>query len=144
MEPMELIEQAFARSEHNLDRGLDGFPLERAAEPPGGEARSFDDILRHLVGCDLWFLSCVRIDASDAPVSREDIEAAGGEKLVALRRTLREYTLAKLRAAGDEALADPPEKYDYPSCLDLWLYAAEHDFWHAGQVQMLKMLFAHQ
>jgi len=75
-------------------------------------------------------------------VSQEEIDAAGGDKLPALKRRVREYMLAKVRAAGEEALAEPPEKYDYPTRLDLWLYAAEHEFWHAGQIQALALLFA--
>ncbi len=143
MEPMELVERAFQRSMHWLDVAVGDFPVaERAAERPGGEAKSFDEVLRHLAGCDLWFLRCARVDASDAPVSQEEIDAAGGDKLPALKRRVREYMLAKVRAAGEEALAEPPEKYDYPTRLDLWLYAAEHEFWHAGQIQALALLFA--
>jgi len=67
---------------------------------------------------------------------------ASGEELPALKRRVREYMLAKVRAAGAEARAEPPENYDYPTRLDLWLYAAEHEFWHAGQIQALALLFA--
>ena len=143
MEPMQLVDRAFQRSRRNLDVALADFPVrEMAGRQPGGEAKSFDQIMHHLVGCDLWFLSCAKIAAEDAPVTREQIEAAGGEELVDMGRRLREYTLEKIHAAGPEALAEPPERYDFPTRLDLWLYAAEHEFWHAGQIQALALLWA--
>ncbi|MGC9320110.1 MAG: hypothetical protein ACP5KN_18910 [Armatimonadota bacterium] len=142
MDPMELVDRAFERSMHWLGEALSDFPIARASEHPGGDAKSFDQIMRHLAACDLWFLECAGIDAAGAPVSREEIDAAGGGEVVALKRRLREYTLAKVDDAGEGALAEPPENYDYPTRLDLWLYAAEHEFWHAGQVQALALLFA--
>lgn len=143
MEPMDLVDRAFQRAQHNLETALGDFPVQQmASRRPGGDAKSFDQILHHLVGCDLWFLSCAKIDTEDAPVTREQIEAGSAEELVAMGRRLREYTLQKIHAAGPEALAERPKKYDYPTRLDLWLYAAEHEFWHAGQIQALALLFA--
>ena len=140
MEPMQLVDRALQRSRHWLDVAVKDFPVqEMASKQPGGEAKAFDQIMHHLVGCDLWFLSCAKIGTDDAPHTREQIEAVSGEELVAMAQRVREYTLEKIHAAGTEALAEPPERYKYPSRLDLWLYAAEHEFWHAGQVQALAL-----
>jgi len=143
MQVMELVDRALQRSRHWLEVAIEDFPVqEMASRSPGGDAKSFDQIMHHLVGCDLWFLRCAKIDSDDAPVTQEQIEAASGEELVAMARRLREYTLAKIHAAGPEALAESPGQYDYPTRLDLWLYAAEHEFWHAGQIQALVLLWA--
>jgi uncharacterized damage-inducible protein DinB len=144
-EPLAFVERALARSRRNLHIAINDFPMERSAEKPGGEAKSFDEILRHVAHCDLWFTECADIAHEDAPGQREDIDAASGQALVRLADELREYVLGKIREWSPAHLMSPmaPGKaYGYPSLVDLWLYAAEHEFWHAGQLQALALLYA--
>ena len=144
-EPLAFVERALARSRRNLHEAMSDFPMARSAEKPGGEAKSFDDILRHVVHCDLWFMECADIAHEDAPGQGEDIDAASGQALVRLAEDLREYVVGTIRACSADDLMTPmaPGKaYGYPSLVDLWLYAAEHEFWHAGQIQALALLYA--
>ncbi|MFQ6133353.1 MAG: hypothetical protein ACE5R4_15025 [Armatimonadota bacterium] len=137
----ELIARALQRSRHWLNVAWEDFPTNRAAESPGGQAKSCDEILRHIGGCDLWMLECSHLDPKEAPVQHEQMEAASGEALFGLLGELRTYVEGRIgQLSGDDLLREPGG-YPYPTCIDLWIYAAEHEFWHAGQVQALALLF---
>jgi uncharacterized damage-inducible protein DinB len=144
--PKELSLRALQRTSKCLRESFAAFPAEHWRESPRGQANSLREVLGHLCGVEHWWRE--NLGWSD----RSDWGTAQGEALAAA--TLAEV-LEQFDAARDgllQFLAEQPDAFfenPVPACqygglqtgADLCLYMGEHDFYHAGQVQMLEMAF---
>jgi len=144
--PRELALRALDRTTRCLRESFDAFPQDRWRESPRGQANSLREVLGHLCGVEQWWRENLGWeDRSDWSTAEQQALAAE-----ALDHVLAQFTAA--REGLLRFLTERPDSFfesPLPSCrygglqtgAELCLYMGEHDFYHAGQIQMLEMAF---
>jgi len=121
------------------------FPLDRWRESPGGQANSLFGVLDHLVWCEDWWLANIGAEERFSETARRERVAAcaSAEEMLELVWSGRRLLMRTLRKQPDTFWENPVPTSHYgnrfQSGAELCCYMAEHDFWHAGQIEMLRM-----
>ncbi len=138
--------RAIERTTRWFEDVIKDFPVHRWRESPGGEANDFRGVMIHLINSIDWFLRNLAVPEEIRPAPPNPEACQSGQELVEMFRTARAKQLDVLRSLPEEQFDQPsPEcKYPFNSGAELILYSAEHDFWHIGQIQMLKMALSPQ
>jgi uncharacterized damage-inducible protein DinB len=140
--PKELALRALNRTGDVLFRDLSSFPLDRWREKPGGQANDLFGILLHLIQCEPWWLDNIGILEGERPPLPKPEEYGSAEEMVETLRKARGHRLELLEDRPEGFFEDPVPTCKYGhlhSGAELFLYAAEHDFYHVGQINMLQM-----
>jgi len=145
--PKSLALRALERTTKCLWESFASFPKRRWRESPGGRANSFQGVLTHLYWCeDWWRLNIGSTEPDDEEIIRQQLEACSSARELIALFNRRRRRLLRILAAQPEGFFDDP----VPTChhgglrtgAELCLYMGEHDFYHAGQIQMLEMALA--
>lgn len=143
--PKELAIRALKRTTDALFRDLKDFPLERWREKPGGDANDLFGILLHLIQCEPWWLDNIGIPEAERPSLPKPGEYQSAEQMMETLRDARRHLRGILEERPDTFFEEPVPTCKYGhlhSGAELFLYAAEHDFYHVGQINMLEMALA--
>ncbi len=143
--PKELAIRALRRTTDAIARDARQFPLNRWRESPGGEANDLFGILLHLIQCGPWWLENIGVPEAERPALPERHEYQSAEQMLETFRKGRDHLLGILEQRPDEFFDNPVPACKYGhlhSGAELFLYAAEHDFYHVGQINMLQMALA--
>jgi uncharacterized damage-inducible protein DinB len=143
--PKELALRALRRTTDNFHGVMEEFPLDRWRESPGGEANDLFGILTHLIECERWWRMNIGVPEDERPAMPTAEERESAEQVVEVFRRAREGLIQLLSDRPDEFFEQPVPECHYGnlhSGAELFLYAAEHDFWHLGQIKMLEMALA--
>jgi uncharacterized damage-inducible protein DinB len=143
--PKELAIRALRRTTDAIARDVDQFPLDRWRESPGGQVNDLLGILLHLIQCGPWWLENIGIPEAERPPLTGRDEYQSVEQTLETFRKGREHLLGILEERPDEFFESPVPDCHYDhlhSGAELFLYAAEHDFYHVGQINMLQMALA--
>ena len=142
--PKVLALRAIVRTTDHFTRALRGFPSDRWRDAPGGEAKSLLDILQHLADCEPWWLLNIGVPEEERPPEPDLRACESADEALRLFRQARRRLRAILAKKPDEFFEQRfPSRYygRLHSGAELCLYIAEHDFYHTGQIETLKMLF---
>lgn len=143
--PKQLAIRALRRTTDAIVHDVRQFPLDRWHESPGGEANDLFGVLLHLIQCGPWWLLNIGMPGADrTPLPGRD-EYQSAEQMLETFRKGRDHLLGILEERPDEFFENPVPDCHYGhlhSGTELFLYAAEHDFYHVGQINMLQMALA--
>jgi uncharacterized damage-inducible protein DinB len=143
--PKELALRALKRTTDAIVHDVRQFPLDRWRESPGGEANDLFGILLHLIECEPWWLDNIGIPENERPPLPKPEEYGSAEDMLQTFRKARKHLLSVLGDRPDGFFENPVPTCKYGrlhSGAELFLYAAEHDFYHVGQINMLQMALA--
>ena len=145
--PKELALRALERTTGCLRESFSTFPADHWRDAPGGQANSLLGVLGHLCGVEQWWrqnLGCD--DRSDWRTAEEQAMASASlSEVLAQFSSARDGLLAFLAERPDSFFGSPVPTCEYGNLqtgAELCLYMGEHDFYHAGQIQMLEMAFS--
>jgi uncharacterized damage-inducible protein DinB len=145
--PKELSLRALERTTKCLRESFEAFPSESWQEAPRSGTSSFADVLSHLYGVEHWWRLNIGCEdrEDDATIGQRLAVCASADDLVALFDHARDGLLSLLAEKPDAFFENPVPTCHYGGLktgADLCLYMGEHDFYHAGQVQMLEMAYS--
>lgn len=140
----ELALGALRRTSEQFDRIMEDFPVDRWQESPKGFANPLRGVLEHLVDVEGWWLINIGEPESGACDPGDPRSVASANELAEMLRAARTALLELLDANPDGFFNNPLPTCRYPHLTtgaDLCVYMSQHDFYHYGQVEMLKMAF---
>ena len=117
---------------------------ERWEEVPAGCCSSLREVLQHLIECEDWWLGNIGVPREERPPQPDLAAVASAEEMAGVFTAARRHLLGVVEALPESFFEHPAPACRYGSLrsgADLLHYAAEHTFYHDGQIQMLEMAF---
>jgi len=142
--PKELAIRAIGRTTDAVFRDADRVPRKRWEEPAAPGAGSLRTVLTHLIFCEDWWLISISIPEGERPPVPDLAKIRSAKKMLDVLRAAREHLLEVLRGLPNTFFERPVPTCQYGDLktgADLMLYAAEHDYYHVGQINTLTMAF---
>jgi len=143
----ELALRALERTTGCLRESFAAFPADHWRDAPQGRANSLLGVLGHLCGVEQWWRQNLGYeDRSDWRTAEGQARASASlPEVLAQFNAARDGLLGWLAGRPDSLFESPVPTCEYGNLrtgAELCLYMGEHDFYHAGQIQMLEMAFS--
>ena len=107
---------------------------EQTRLPRAGWHRTVWEVIEHVAGCKLGYMTQAFGAPSEAPPAVDDTL----ESLMANLQASHEYLLACLESTTDEALAQPVPVGHGETLANLFWVLAQHDVVHGSQIEVLR------
>jgi uncharacterized damage-inducible protein DinB len=141
----QLVVNALRRTGDAIAEDVPRVPADRWEAFPAGCMSSLREVLQHLIECEDWWLENIGVEPADR-LAPTDFAALGtASDMAAAFTAARAHLIGIVESLPEEWFHAPSPACRYGDLTtggDLLLYAAEHTFYHDGQIQMLETAFA--
>lgn len=140
----QLVINALTRTGDPIVHDAPEVPPDRWQESPAGQAKSLRQVLEHLIQCEDWWLINLGVPEQERPPVPDLTRPTSAREMAGLFRAAREHLIGVVHDLPDGFFDNPVPACHYGGLrtgADLLLYAAEHTFYHDGQIQMLELAF---
>lgn len=138
---------ALARTGSGVVYDASAIPPDRWEVFPAGCMSSLREVLQHLIACENWWLENIGVPEGERFPCPELAAVESAEGMTGIFAAARQHLLKAVEGLPDSFFDNPAPACRYDDLgtgADLLHYAAEHTFYHDGQIQMLETAFMSQ
>ncbi len=141
----QLVVSALRRTGDAVPEDASRVPPDRWEDAPAGGMRSLRQVLQHLIECEDWWLQNMGVPESERPSAPDLASMESAATMAGVFASARSHLVRVVEDLPEEWFHRRPPACEYGDLqtgADLLHYAAEHTYYHDGQIQMLEMAFA--